>query len=472
MTWARLGFSLAGACGVAYPALKPRILVVARDGKEIREIVGFLTDRGHDVTWAKDGEAGYNALDSASFDAMVAELRPQRVLELRLLILARQRNPEICVVLLTSRSPDDIELATEAMRLGAYDFQLYPWNLEKLAAVIERGLSHQELVLKYSELNRRVDKRFGMHNIIGNSPQMVRIYTQIKQIAPTQATVLIQGETGTGKELVAQAIHSNSTRKDERFVKLDCTALAPTLIESELFGHEKGAFTGAVKRRLGRFEIADGGTLFLDEVGDIPAPAQAKLLRVLQDREFERVGGVETIKTDVRVVCATHRNLADLVDRGEFRHDLYYRLNVVTVSLPPLRDRRSDIPLFVEHYIRRFNEEHGKSVSGITRGAMDRLMAYDWPGNVRELRNTLEGVVALSSGADPIDVGQLPVPMRSGDASPGGSIPFRLGMSMREIEREAIVETLRHTGDDKARTAEILGIGLRTLYRKLKQYGM
>jgi DNA-binding NtrC family response regulator len=195
-------------------------------------------------------------------------------------------------------------------------------------------------------------------------------------------------------------------------------------------------------------------------------------LRVLQDREFERVGGVETIKTDVRVVCATHRNLADLVDRGEFRHDLYYRLNVVTVSLPPLRDRRSDIPLFVEHYIRRFNEEHGKSVSGITRGAMDRLMAYDWPGNVRELRNTLEGVVALSSGADPIDVGQLPVPMRSGDASPGGSIPFRLGMSMREIEREAIVETLRHTGDDKARTAEILGIGLRTLYRKLKQYGM
>jgi DNA-binding NtrC family response regulator len=472
MSWARLGSPLTGARGVAHPALKPRILVVARDGKEIREIVGFLTDRGYDVTWAKDGEAGYNALDSASFDAMVAELKPQRVLELRLLILARQRNPEICVVLLTSRSPDDIELATEAMRLGAYDFQLFPWNLEKLAAVIERGLSHQELVLKYSELNRRVDKRFGMHNIIGNSPQMVRIYTQIKQIAPTQAMVLIQGETGTGKELVAQAIHSNSTRKDERFVKLDCTALAPTLIESELFGHEKGAFTGAVKRRPGRFEIADGGTLFLDEVGDIPGPAQAKLLRVLQDREFERVGGVETIKTDVRVVCATHRNLADLVDRGEFRHDLYYRLNVVTISLPPLRERRSDIPLFVEHFIRRFNEEHGKDVAGITRGAMDRLMAYDWPGNVRELRNTLEGVVALSSGADSIDVGQLPVQMRSGDAVPDGSMPFRIGMSMKEIEMQAIVETLRHTGDDKQRTAEILGIGLRTLYRKLKQYSM
>jgi two-component system response regulator HydG len=452
-------------------SIRPEVLLVGRDTAEIREIVGFLTETGYAVTWARDGEAGYNALDSKHFDAMVAELRPQRIVGLRLLNLARQRNPEICVVLLTSRSPDDIELATEAMRLGAYDFQLAPWNLEKLGAVIQRGLSHQELVIKYSELHRRVDKRFGMHNIVGNSPQMVTIYNQIKQIAPTHATVLIFGESGTGKELVAQAIHQSSLRNDERFVKLDCAALAPTLIESELFGHEKGSFTGAIRDHAGRFELADGGTLFLDEVGELPFNVQGKLLRVLQDREFERVGGTDTIKTDVRLICATHRNLAEMVDRREFRLDLYYRLNVVTITIPPLRERRVDIPLFVDMMTKRFNEEHGKEVQGLTRGAMERLMSYPWPGNVRELRNTIEGLVVLSSGPEFIDVPQLPAHLAGPDAT-DPAIRFRIGMSMDEIEREALLRTLQHTGFDKTRTAEILGIGLRTLYRKIKEYGL
>ncbi len=451
--------------------MRPRVLVVAREMPEVRRIIGFLEDGGYELTWAKDGEAGYNLLDSTHFDAMVVELRPQRIVGLRLLALARQRNPEICVILLTTRDPDDIELATEAMRLGAYDFQLAPWNLEKIAAVIERGVSHQELVLKYSELHRRVDKRFGFHNIIGNSAQMVTIYNKIKQLASTHASVLILGETGTGKELVAQAIHHNSPRRDERFVKLDCTALAPTIIESELFGHEKGAFTGAIRLRPGRFELADGGTLFLDEVGDIPTSVQAKLLRVLQDREFERVGGTETVGTDVRVICATHRNLAEMVDRGEFREDLYYRLNVVTLTLPPLRERRSDIPLFVDHFITRFNEEHHKEVRGVTRGAMDQLMSYAWPGNVRELRNLLEGIVVLSSGKGAIDVADLPSNVRKLDEGDTG-ILMKVGMTMKEIEKHAIEETLKHTGYDKQKTAGILEIGLRTLYRKLKEYGI
>jgi len=451
--------------------IRPEVLVVGRDASEIREIVAFLNEEGYAVTWARDGEAGYNALDSKHFDAMVAELHPQRVVGLRLLTLARQRNPEICVALLTSPAPDDIELATEAMRLGAYDFQLSPWNLEKLGAVIRRGLSHQELVIKYSELHRRVDKRFGMHNIIGNSPQMVTIYNQIKQIAPTHATVLIFGESGTGKELVAQAIHQNSLRSDERFVKLDCAALAPTLIESELFGHEKGSFTGAIRDHAGRFELADGGTLFLDEIGELPFNVQGKLLRVLQDREFERVGGTDTVKTDVRLICATHRNLAEMVDRREFRLDLYYRLNVVTITIPPLRDRRMDIPLFVDTLIKRFNEEHGKEVPGLTRGAMERFLSYPWPGNVRELRNTLEGLVVLSSGPDLIDVPQLPSHLTAPDAV-DAAIRFRIGMTMDDIEREAIQRTLEHTGYDKPRSAEMLGIGLRTLYRKIKEYGL
>ncbi len=455
-----------------HAATRPRVLVVARDTTEIRKIVGYLEDDLlYDVTWAPDGESGYNALDSSFFDAMVAEIRPQRVVGLRLLTLARQRNPEVCVVLLTSSAPDDIELATEAMRLGAYDFQMAPWNLQKLGAVIDRGLSHQELVVQFSELHRRVEQKYGIHNIIGNSPQMITIYNQIRQIAPTHATVLVLGESGTGKELVAQAIHQQSARRNERFVKLDATALSPTLIESELFGHVKGAFTGAIRDRRGRFEIADGGTLFLDEIGDLPKEVQSKLLRVLQDREFERVGGTETVRSDVRLICATHRNLQAMVDSNAFRLDLYYRLNVVTITLPPLRERRTDIPLLIDAMVRRFNSEHGKSVTGLTRGAMDRLLTYGWPGNVRELRNVIEGLIVLSSGPDPIDVEQLPRQIRRSEPD-DTAISFPVGTPMKDIERLAIEETLRHVRGDKGKAAELLGIGLRTLYRKLKAYGL
>jgi len=452
-------------------AMQARVLVVGRRTPEIQELVGFLEERAYAVTWARDGEAAYNALDASHFDAMVAELRPQRIIGLRLLSLARRRNPEICVVLLASRSPDDIELATEAMRLGAYDFQLAPWNLRKLGAVIDRGLSHQELVVKFSELHRRVEGRFGIHSIIGNTPEMVAIYNRIKETAPTTASVLILGEPGTGKELVAQAIHQASPRRDERFVTLDCTATTAALVEAELFGVEKGALAETPHERVGRLEIADGGTLFLDEVGDLPHPVQKRLLRYLTEGSFERVGSTDPRRSDVRLVCASSRDLEAEVDADRFRLDLYYRLNVVTLSLPPLRERRSDVPLFVDAFIRRFNDEHGKDVQGMSRGALDRLMSHDWPGNVRELKNTIEGLVALSSGHDLLDVADLPSGLRDLDTgAPSLSLP--VGTTMKEIERQAIEATYAHTGRDKAETARMLGIGLRTLYRKLKEYGL
>jgi DNA-binding NtrC family response regulator len=451
--------------------MQPRVLVVGRRTPEIQALVAYLDEREYAVTWARDGEAAYNALETSHFDAMVAELRPQRIIGLRLLSLARQRSPEICVVLLASQSPDDIELATEAMRLGAYDFQLAPWNLRKLGAVIERGLSHQALVVKFSELHRRVEGRFGIHSIIGNTPEMVAIYNRIRETAPTVASILVLGEPGTGKELVAQAIHQASPRRDERFVTLDCTATTAELVEAELFGVEKDALAQTPHERRGRLEIADGGTLFLDEIGDLPLPVQSKLLRYLTEGSFERVGSTDPRRADVRLICASSRDLAARVDAERFRLDLYYRLNVVTLSLPPLRARRSDIPLFVEAFIRRFNQEHGKDVQGMTRGALDRLMSHDWPGNVRELKNTIEGLVALSSGHDLLDVADLPSSLR--DIGTGGpAVVLPVGTPMREIERQTIEATYVHSGRDKAETARVLGIGLRTLYRKLKEYGI
>jgi transcriptional regulator with PAS, ATPase and Fis domain len=294
----------------------------------------------------------------------------------------------------------------------------------------------------------------------------------IRQIAPTRATVLIQGETGSGKGLVAQTIHQNSPRRDAAFVTLNCASLAEGVIESELFGHERGAFTGAIQTHKGRFEIADGGTLFLDEVSEMSPATQAKLLRVLEDREFERVGGGRSIKVDVRLIAASNRDLEQCVRDRKFREDLFFRLKVVTLKLPPLRERRQDIPRLVEEFIREFNIEHDKSMTGISRGAMDLLMQYHWPGNVRELKNTIEGMVVLSASGRMLDVSDLPEHIlgQVHTAMPDGDIRIRVGMTMEEIEKVAIEHTLRSVGYDKQKAAELLGIGLRTLYRKQKRY--
>ncbi|MGH8066050.1 MAG: sigma-54-dependent transcriptional regulator [Candidatus Entotheonellia bacterium] len=451
--------------------LTPQALVVAKDADDIKELLAALDSWGFKAVWAKDGEAGYNVLDGPEvIHALVTELNVHRIDGLRLLSVAKQRNPEICVIMIASDA--DIELATEAMRKGAYDFQTKPLNLKKIKAVLDRGLSLQRLTIEVTDLHRRLDQRYGFHNLIGNSQGMVAVYNMIRQIAPTRATALIVGETGTGKGVAAQTIHQNSARRDAPFVTLNCASLAEGVIESELFGHERGAFTGAVQTHKGRFEIADGGTLFLDEVSEMSLATQAKLLHVIEDREFERVGGTRPIKVDVRLMAATNRDLEQQVKEGKFREDLFFRLKVVTIKLPPLRERKQDIPRLVEAFLREFNIEHEKYITGISRGAMDLLMQYYWPGNVRELKNTIEGMVVLSASGRMLDVADLPEQiLRQVDSErPARDIHVRVGMTMEEIEKIAIEHTLRSVGYDKQKAAEILGIGLRTLYRKQKRY--
>jgi two-component system, NtrC family, response regulator HydG len=451
--------------------LTPQALVVAKDSDDVKELLAALDSWGFKTVWAKDGEAGYNVLDGPEvLDALITELNVQRIDGMRLLSVAKQRNPEICVIMIASDA--DIELATEAMRQGAYDFQTKPLNLKKIKVVLDRGLSLQRLAFEVTDLHRRLDQRYGFHNLIGNSRGMVAVYNMIRQIAPTRATVLIMGETGTGKGVAAQTIHQNSSRRDAPFVTLNCASLAEGVIESELFGHERGAFTGAIQTHKGRFEIADGGTLFLDEVSEMSLATQAKLLHVIEDREFERVGGTRPIKVDVRLLAATHRDLEQQVKEGKFREDLFFRLKVVTIKLPPLRERKQDIPRLVEAFLREFNIEHEKYITGISRGAMDLLMQYHWPGNVRELKNTIEGMMVLSASGRLLDVSDLPehILRQVELKTPAADIHVRVGMTMEEIEKIAIEHTLRSVGYDKQKAAEILGIGLRTLYRKQKRY--
>jgi len=458
----------------------PRALIVDKDSSETAELKAFLAANDIDVEWAKDGEQAFNILDGVGAngsdapapgpEVLITELKAHRVDGMRLLEVAKKRNPEVCVIFIADQG--SLELATEAMRQGAYDFQHRPLNREKMLAVIRRALSHQQLVSRAEDLADRLDRRLRIPSLTGQSRVMEDLKDKIVQIAPTRATVLIYGETGTGKELIAQAIHQLSPRKDERFVKLHCAELSANIIESELFGHEKGAFTGADRERKGRFEIADHGTLFIDEISEISPPIQTKLLRVLQDRQFERVGGNETVTVDVRVIAATNRRLDLMAARGQFREDLFYRLKVIQLEVPPLRDRREDIPLLVEAFIQEFDKEHGRKVTGVTRGVVDRMMEYEWPGNVRELRNTMEEMVIFAQGRRVLDVSDLPITIRQQRSTASPAMPVSVGMSMNEIERAALEATLRSVGYDKQRAAKILGIGLRTLYRKQKEYGL
>jgi DNA-binding NtrC family response regulator len=430
--------------------------------------MAFLRARGYRTLWARDAESAFNVLDQEPIDCLVCELSEPRIDGIGVLHRARARNSELCAVMVTAGA--EIEAAVESMREGAYDFQTKPLNLEKLAATLKHGLSHQALANRLADLESRLDERYGFERFTGNSPAVSRVLDQIRQVAPTRATVLVAGETGAGKDLVAQAIHQNSPRAKERFVRVNFAALAEGVVESELFGHERGAFTGAVERRAGRFELADGGTLFLDEISEVGSAVQAKLLRVLQEQEFERVGGSETLRVDVRVIAATNRKLEEMVPAGSFREDLYYRLRVVAIDMPPLRARKEDIPLLAEQFLREFNRAHGRRVTGINRGAMERLLAYDWPGNVRELKNCVEGMVVFAEGRRALTVTDLPVALREFRLAPAREVRLTVGQSMEEVERRFIEETLRWLGYDKQRAAETLGIGLRTLYRKLKEY--
>ncbi|MCC6699364.1 MAG: sigma-54-dependent Fis family transcriptional regulator [Candidatus Hydrogenedentes bacterium] len=444
------------------------VLLVDRDPTIIKEIMPYLADHGYQVECVDDGEKAYNRLDERPIDVLITELNAHRINGMRLMAVAKERNPEICVILITEEP--DVARATEAMRQGAADFQTKPVNLGKLEAVIQSGLGRQRLVFEQLELRRRLDERYGLGSLIGKSRQMARVYDAVRQIAPTRGTVLIQGETGTGKDLVAQAIHNNSTRRDRAFVKLNCASIPEALVESELFGHVAGAFTGAIQAREGRFKLADGGTLFLDEVAELTPALQSKLLRVLESQQFERLGDSRTISVDVRLIAATNRPLEKMVAEGAFRDDLYYRLRVVIVDMPALRHRREDIPLLVDHFLQLACKTHGKTVDGITRSAVDVLMRYDWPGNVRELRNIVEGMVIMARHGKLLDVSDVPEHLRRSTVPEVSEIRIPTGVAMSEVERIVIEESMKVCGYNKEACAKMLGIGLRTLYRKLKEY--
>jgi DNA-binding NtrC family response regulator len=359
-----------------------------------------------------------------------------------------------------------IENAVEAMRKGAYDYLTKPIDLNKLEITLKNSIEHKKLKTENIFLRQQIKEEHGAKVLVGNSPKIRSIMEIVHRVSSTKATILIQGETGTGKELVANVIHNNSPVAVGPFIKVNCSALAEGLLESELFGHEKGSFTGALYAKKGRFELADGGTLFLDEISDIPASTQIKLLRFLQEEEFERVGGTVTLKVNVRIISATNKSLEDMVREGKFRDDLYYRLKVVTVDVAPLRERAEDIPLIIEHYLKRFSDIHNKQIKGITQKAMKILNVYDWPGNIRELMNCIESAVVMSN-KDTIDVESLPPFLFVGKDKERDK---KVGGNLHDVERKAIIEALKKAKGNKALAARQLGIGLRTLYRKLDQY--
>jgi two-component system, NtrC family, response regulator HydG len=447
----------------------PRVLTVLPESATAKDLVAYLERRGFDVIWAREGQSAYEILDTEAVDALIYPLRQPRIEGLRLQEVAHSRNASICAIAIAT--PEEIELGIEAMRQGAYDFQLLPLNLAKVGAVLERGLSYQQLVGEVSDLQRRLDERYRFNGIARRSSLWQRIYRQVEQVSQSRTSVLIRGETGTGKGEIAKAIHQQSRRRAEAFVEVNCGALPEGVVESELFGHEKGAFTGAATARKGRFELADGGTLFLDEVGDIPLPTQVKLLRVIQDGRFERVGATQTRGVDVRLIAATHRDLDSMVESGAYRADLFYRLNVITIEVPPLRECREDIPLLVNEFVRQFAADNDKPISGINSRALDVLIEYEWPGNVRELKNCIEGMVVMRSRDGKLEVDDIPRYINRRERS-FPDVGFRVGMSIKEMEKIAIQETLKAVGNDRRRAAQILDIGLSTLYRKELEYAL
>jgi len=445
---------------------RPAILIVD-DEKNTREGLARALRGDYAVAEAENGQRALEWLETHSADVVLSDLRMPGMDGMTLLSRLLGREPRPVLILLTAYG--NIETAVEAMKRGAYDFLAKPVNLDRLELLLKRALAERRLDAENQRLKAQLDSKYGFGNIVGDSPAMQEVFETIRRVAPTRATVLIQGESGTGKELVARALHQCSPRAEGPFVPVHCAALAPTLLESELFGHERGAFTGAVERRRGRFEMADGGTLFLDEIGEIDPALQVKILRVLEERKFERVGGTETVSVDVRLVAATNRDLRKLVAEGKFREDLFYRLYVVNLTLPPLREREGDIVRLVQHYLKTLSEENGKKVAGITAEAMDALAAYSWPGNVRELRNVIERMVVLGSG-DRLTVRDLPAVLRAGAGAAGGT--SRAGRALRDAERQLIEEALRRHKGHRTKAAQDLGISRRTLHRKLNEFGL
>ena len=444
-------------------------VLIVDDEKNIRAGLSHALELdGYDTLLAADGQEALDTIADSEVDLVIADLKMPRVSGQELLRRLVEQYPSVPVIILTGHGT--IETAVTAMRDGAYDFLTKPVNLDRLSLLAKRALSTRELALRHRALQQELESQRSDSAIIGTSATMQRLMQVVRQVAPTKASVLVTGESGVGKELVADALHRFSDRSGRPLVKVHCAALAETLLESELFGHEKGAFTGAIGRKRGRFELANTGTIFLDEIGEINQAVQVKILRVLQEKAFERVGSEDTLQVNVRVVSATNRDLRQRINEGAFREDLFYRLNVVHIEVPPLRERREDVPLLATAFVKEFARENGKQIEGIDARAHAALYKYSWPGNVRELRNSIESAVVMAGGST-IELAHLP-PTISQAVDEPGCIRITTGSKLTDAEREIIRATLAANNGNKTRTAEVLGIGRKTLHRKIAEYGL
>jgi two-component system response regulator HydG len=450
------------------------VLVVDDDSAHRTMLRTLIGGWGYAVTEADDGSTAVEKIKETAFDLVLMDVRMVKVSGLEALETIKALNPAIPVIIMTAYS--SVETAVKALKQGAHDYLTKPLDFDKLRLTIERAMEHTRLKEENRLLRQTLGQQFDSQNIIGKSPAMLKLLETVSQVAPSEATVLISGESGTGKELIAGAIHFNSLRKDGPFVKINCAAITETLLESELFGHEKGAFTGADRRKEGRFSQAHGGTLLLDEVSEMSLMMQVKLLRALQEREFNRVGGEVTIQVDVRVIAATNKDLMEQINDGAFREDLYYRLNVVELEVPPLSHRKEDIPLLAQHFLETFAAKNRKAIKGFTPKAMDNLIRYDWPGNVRELMNAVERGVVLAR-TDYLDVTDFSFMQNSmlqtdQDSADSAALSEKGDVPLEEIEKAAIINTLQAAGGNKSEAARRLGITRKTLHKKLKAYGV
>ena len=445
----------------------PAMLLIADDDPGLREsLERTLTREGYRVILASDGNAALERLQAGGVDLVLTDLKMPGLSGIELLRAVKAIAADVDVILLTAFGT--VEEAVKAMKEGAYDFLTKPFQRAQLLRLIRQALERRVLIQQNRALQQRLDDLLAQGAVVGSSPAFRRMMTLVEQVADSSATVLIQGESGTGKELVASTIHARSARSRGPFIAVNCAALPETLLESELFGYEKGAFTGAAGRKEGRFELADGGTLFLDEVSDLSPVTQPKILRVLQEGEFERLGGTKSLRVDVRIVAATNQELAQMVREKRFREDLYYRLNVITLIVPPLRERREDIHVLAQHFLRVYSAKNNRRLEGFTDDAIRRLEAYAWPGNVRELENVIERGVVLARGAL-MDVADLPEEIAGATPLPEGVLSVRIGTPLAEVEARLLEETLRVTKGNKTLTAKLLGIDPRTVSRKLER---
>ena len=454
-----------------------RVLIVDDDEAHAQAVAESLERVGCECTVAASGERGASLIESDTFDVVVTDLKMDDVDGLGILSKTKEELPEAEVIVLTGHG--SINSAVTAMQHGAYTYLTKPLDINELRTAVEKAAARLRLIRRNVELRRQLDEKFGFEGVVGTSPGMHKVLEILKHVAATDASVLIEGENGTGKELVARALHQNSPRKSKPFVPINISAIPESILESELFGHEPGAFTGATSRRIGKFEYANGGTLFLDEVGEMPIDTQIKLLRVLEDRKITRLGSNDEIPVNVRLVAATNADLRSLVDEKRFRIDLYHRIHVVSIRMPPLRERRGDVTLLMDHFVRQLSERTGREVRGFSKAARQAMMMYDWPGNVRELRNAVESMLVLDRDGL-LDVDDLPeeiAKLATGDGNGrpldgGGGPDLLIGRPLNEVERYYIARALELTSGKRDEAASILGIGERTLYRKIKEYGL